>query len=160
MSPHHEQGTSMGKEFDSELDAIAGAHQATIDARNRATANTRAAAADFAKAWETCRAGVIEPTLNEIVEKLAAKQMGASTSKAPSGAITLTVVTPGMPDNVRGMQHPHLDIGPGSGVHHVTFAFTAAKGNFPQGSSYSVEQVTRELVEQKALELIRHVYKG
>ena len=60
-----------------------------------------------------------------------------------------------MPLNVRGHEHPQLSIIPSSGPMNVTFKY-AIQG--AKQTAYPVDQITREVIEQHALQLVRSVY--
>ncbi|MGB9329295.1 MAG: hypothetical protein WCB10_00855 [Steroidobacteraceae bacterium] len=145
----------MSKDFDAELDSIVGAHRAADDAAKQRQADSQAAAAAFAKAWEACRNGLVKPLLNEIVQKLASRGVGAQFGELAGGALSLTVPIPGMPLNVRGHEHPQLSIIPSSGPMNVTFKYAIPGA---KQTAYPVEQITREVIEQHALQLVRSVY--
>jgi|HubBroStandDraft_1064217.scaffolds.fasta_scaffold28403_3 hypothetical protein len=147
------RGANMAKDFDAEIKSIAATRQSAVDARKKAQADFQAAAAAFSKAWNECHNKVIRPALNEIVAKLTAQKIGASTGELRGGGISLIVPMPGMPRNVRVRQHAQLIITPVLGGHHVTFGMP---GTQPQ--NYKVEEITKEMIERHVLELVRKVY--
>jgi hypothetical protein len=141
----------MAKDFDSEIKRIADARRAAVDAAKRQAANLQAAAVAFNKAWTECRSKIVRPALKEIVDKLAAESIGASISESPSGGFSLVVPPPGR--RVRGQQQPQLTIAPIIGGAQVTFTRPGA-----QPQNYEVDQITKELIKQHALELVSKVY--
>jgi hypothetical protein len=143
-------------DFDSELDSIVGAYRAADDAARQQQASNQAAAAAFAKAWEACRNGVVRPALTEIVTKLAGKDVGAQISDTPGGGVSLSLPTPGIQQRVRNPEHPQLVITPSAGPMNVTFKYVGAGA--ARQSTYTVDQVTREAIQNHVLQLVRSVY--
>ncbi len=148
----------MNKEFDAALDAIATNHVTAVAQARRDAAAAQAATDKFNLAWQACRTAVVMPTLNEIAAKLTARQMGAHVGQVDVVGVALYL--PGGPDARLGQHnHPTLKIRPqphggGSG----SIVFTQNYGQGDGSESYTVENVTRELIEQESLKLVRRVY--
>jgi hypothetical protein len=96
------------------------------------------------------------PTLNEIVAKLSSRGMGASVGNIVGG-VALFVSAPGEQHKARGYEHPQLHVVATVGPNHVLLKHS---GVGSKQHTYKVEQVTKALIEQHALELIRSVYRS
>jgi hypothetical protein len=145
----------MSKAIDSELDEIAAAHNAAVDAANQSAARIQADVTAFIKAWEACRYKVVKPTLNEVVAKLTERGMPASVGDSASG-ISFSVLPAEMSTRPASREPPpNLLIAGTPGANRVTFRLSTPGA---RQVSYPVGEITEELIERHALELIRSVY--
>ena len=146
----------MSKDIDSELDSIVAAHRAVTDAAKQKASDIQAATAAFNRAWEACRNGIVRPTLTEMVSKLSSRGMGATVGDIVGG-IALTVPSPDAPHRARGHeQHTQLLIVGTLGPNHVTIKQSVVG---TKEHTYKVDEITKELIQQYAMELVRSVYK-
>ena len=146
----------MNKDIDSELDSIVAAHRAVTDAAKQKASDIQAATAAFNRAWEACRNSIVRPTLNEMVSKLTSRGMGAAVGDIVGGGVAFTVPPPDGPHRARGHeQHPQLLIVGTLGPNRVTIkqSVVGAKEH-----TYKVDEITKELIQQHAMELVRYVY--
>ena len=147
----------MSKEFDAEVDAVLRAYKAVIDQAERQALDARSAAAAFSKGWDTCRTSVVLPTLNEIVATLAEKQAAANVAVVPNG-VGLFLPYPARAD-VRGHGQPHLAVTANQSTSRVEFKHLHGAGGGGNDGSYSIAEITRELIEKHVLALVRDVYR-
>jgi hypothetical protein len=147
----------MNKDIDSELDGIVAAHRAVTDAAKQKASDIQAATAAFNRAWEACRIGIVKPTLNEMVSKLSNRGMGATVGDIVGG-IAFTVPPPDAPHRARGHeQHPQLLIVGTLGPNRVTIKQSVVG---TKEHTYKVDEITKELIQQHAMELVRYAYSA
>ena len=149
--------TRMSKEFDAEINEILRAYKAVIDQAERQALDARAAAATFSKGWDACRSSVVLPTLNKIVATLAEMQAVANLAVVPSG-VGLFVPYPARAD-VRGHGQPHVAITANQSTLRVEFKHLHGAGGSGNDGTYSIAEVTPELIEKHVLALVRDVYR-
>ena len=147
----------MSKEFDAEIDAILGAYQAVIDQAERQALDARAAATAFGKGWDACRSNIVLPTLNKVVATLAEKHAAANVAVVPNG-LGLFVPYPSRAD-VRGHSQPHIAIIANQSTLRVELKHLHGAGGGANDGSYSVAEITPELIEKHVLALVRDVYR-
>jgi len=149
--------TRMSKEFDAEISEILRAYKAVIDQAERQALDARAAAATFSKGWDACRSSVVLPTLNKIVATLAEMQAVANLAVVPSG-VGLFVPYPARAD-VRGHGQPHVAITANHSTLRVEFKHLHGAGGSGNDGTYSIAEITPELIEKHVLALVRDVYR-
>jgi hypothetical protein len=149
--------TRMSKEFDAEISEILRAYKAVIDQAERQALDARAAAATFSKGWDACRSSVVLPTLNKIVATLAEMQAVANLAVVPSG-LGLFVPYPARAD-VRGHGQPHVAITANHSTLRVEFKHLHGAGGTGNDGTYSIAEITPELIEKHVLALVRDVYR-
>jgi hypothetical protein len=147
----------MSKEFDAEISEILRAYKAVIDQAERQALDARAAAATFSKGWDACRSSVVLPTLNKIVATLAEMQAVANLAVVPSG-LGLFVPYPARAD-VRGHGQPHVAITANHSTLRVEFKHLHGAGGSGNDGTYSIAEITPELIEKHVLALVRDVYR-
>ena len=152
-----ENGTRVSKEFDAEVDAVLRAYKAVIDQAERQALDARTAAATFTKGWDACRSGLVLPTLNKIVATLAEKQAVASVAALPNG-VGLFLPYPARAD-VRGHGQPHVAITANHSTSRVEFKHLHGAGGSGNDGTYSIAEITPELIEKHVLALVRDVYR-
>jgi hypothetical protein len=147
----------MSKEFDAEINEILRAYKAVIDQAERQALDARAAAATFSKGWDACRSSVVLPTLNKIVATLAEMQAVANLAVVPNG-VGLFVPYPARAD-VRGHGQPHVAITANQSTLRVEFKHLHGAGGSGNDGTYSIAEITPELIEKHVLALVRDVYR-
>jgi hypothetical protein len=154
----------MSKEFDAEIDAIVGARKAAADEAHQKVLDARAATARFIQAWDACRKNIVDPTLTQIVQSLAQRQVRASVAALAGGATALYVPYPDAPQlqgkAAASQLHSHIQITPNATTERVNFRHVDSTGTGVSGgdSSNTLAEVTTALIEQHALTLVRVVY--
>jgi hypothetical protein len=155
---------TMSKEFDAEIDAIVGARKAAADQAQQKVLDARAATARFVQSWDTCRKDIVQPTLSQIVQSLAQRQVRASVAALAGGAMALYVPYPEAPQlqgkAAAAQIHSHVQITPNTSTERVQFKHVDSTGASSSAgdSSNPVSEITTALIEQHALTLVRMVY--
>jgi hypothetical protein len=147
----------MSKDLDAELDEIGRTHAAARAKGQQEAEAAAKATQNFSQAWESCRTSIVMPTLNSLVAKLTSRQLGSHVAQVRVSGISF--ILPSAPGS--GKSHNSLTIQPsqpsGGGG---SILFTHNDGQGDSSESYTVEKVTRELIEQEAMKLVRKVYGG